>query len=175
MTISRMMTIGLGAATVAAVIYALSLVPSRKPAGEPPRVEAPPPAVTAAPPAAPLPSFVPPPPPQTPTVPTAPSPPEAPAPPPPAEAPTSLEALHITEAEDAAIKPIVNGAREHAQQVMKDFKAGKLTLQELDDTLKRGEADILEQLGRTLGDERARHFLRLTRGRLPESHEPPAQ
>ncbi|HZS37792.1 MAG TPA: hypothetical protein VFF06_13235 [Polyangia bacterium] len=169
MTASRLLTIVLGVAAAAAVIYALSLVPSsRKPDAPPPKVEAPPPPIAASAPPAPAPRapiVVAPPPPRAPA-PAAPDP--APAPP---SAPVTLESLQITDAEKAEIKPIVRGARERSRQIELDFKAGRLSMSQLDEVRRKVEAEVVEQLGGVLGDERAKQFMRLSRGRLPEGYD----
>jgi hypothetical protein len=55
---------------------------------------------------------------------------------------------------------------------MEDLKAGKISIKEFGETSQRNEDDAVRELGRILGPERAKEFVRLSRGRLPPGYEP---
>jgi hypothetical protein len=154
--------IALGAALAGAAIYALVLVPPK-----------------AAPAAAPIAS-------------PSEEAPSKPPPPPPAPLPPTLAAqraaqdtgpvdviqeLHITPAERAAIQPALEGAQLRAREMM--ARTDRLRPGSGDGDLRREdmrkiEADTFEELTRTLGQERARRFMELTRGgRLGLTLRPP--
>ncbi len=170
MTRMRVVVLALGAAALAAVIYAVSLVPSRKTIDAPSRAEAPAPPPIAAPPtvvapptvAALPPTVVAPPPFAAPPVAAPP-----PSPPAPAPMPASLEALHLTDEEKAAIKPIIAARRKRAMRLIREHRGGTLTLEQLTEQMKQGENEIIDELARVLGPERAKEFMRATNGKLP--------
>ena len=88
-----------------------------------------------------------------------------------ANAPTSLEELRITEAEEAEIKPVISAARDQGQRILNDLKAGRISIKDYGDATAKGEAEVIAELGHTLGAERAKQFVRLSRGRLSERFE----
>ncbi len=54
---------------------------------------------------------------------------------------------------------------------MREFQTGRLSPEQLHEALKKGEAETIDELGRTLGAERARQFRQATRGQLPDGYQ----
>ena len=175
MSATRILLIGLGGVAAAATIYSLTLLRSPPaPAPPPAPVEPAPPAASEPPPQLPPPPAPAPAPTAAPIVHT--TPPAAPSGPRPGSSMSgarSVEELHITDAEQAAIAPVMKAAQERVQNLVTDFKARHPVIEktpaaaELAERIKQVEADTVDELSRTLGPERAKEYVTLTRGYMP--------
>ena len=164
------------AATIAASIYALSVGPSHRDVPLPPApassssstpiFSAPPKPLAPPPPSSPAPSPSPPS--------AAPTPPPQPTPPPASTAlPGSLEDLHLTDEEDAAIKPIVDAGRARMEHLKNEYRAHRLDTEQFGEAMRREQLAVFDQLSAAIGADRAKQFIALTRGRLPDRYASP--
>ena len=165
----------LGAAAAVAILYALTLASPRH-AAPPPPVAPPPPTVTEAP--APPPVAKPTPPPTVAApVPAHPAPAAPAAAAPPRETFPTWDELNggINDEQAAAIKSAIGETSRKAEQIKRDLKDGRLNPSALDETLLALEAETIRELSRTLGPERARQFVLMSRGgRMPERFRAPS-
>jgi len=170
LTTKRVLLLALGVAAVVELIYALTLLPSSKtPAIQPPAVEEQSPATAV----------------EAPALPRGPAPAPAPhegrtptsatEPATSGGAPMRLEDLRLTEAETDEIKPVLLAAHERVLALVKEHHPvqGQASMGSYDAAVRRVETELTVDLARTLGAERAKQFLQVTRGRLPGMSPPP--